>query len=88
MKQMTTGPHGVEISHIPLAEHLAVKVPALRVPSGVPFHAHQNPLVSPVLLPMPMGRYLAQATSRSHAAAVSTALVQPVVAQVFIVRDL
>jgi hypothetical protein len=89
MTRMTAGiSHGMEISHIPPAEYLAAKVLALRAPSGVPFHAHQNPLVSPVHLPMQMDKYLAQATSRSHAAEVSTALVQPVVAQVFIVRDL
>ena len=74
------------VSHIPLAVHLVVKVPALRPLSGVPFHAHQNLLVSPVHSRMPMDRCITRAPPRSHAAVVSTVLVQPA-AQVFIVLD-
>lgn len=94
MTRMTlTGiPRGVmrvkAVSHIPLVEHLVVKVPALRFLSGVPFHAHQNLLVSRVHSRMPMDRYITRARpSSSRAAVVSTVLVQPAAAQAFIVLD-
>ena len=76
------------VSHIPLAVHLVVKVPALRPLSGVPFHAHQNRLVSPVHSPMPMDRYITRPTSSSRAAVVSTVLVQTAAAQASIAQDL
>jgi hypothetical protein len=75
------------VSHIPLAVHLVVKVPALRPLSGVPFHAHQNPLVSPVHSRMPMDRYITRAPSSSRAAVVSTVLVRTAAAQASIVLD-
>ncbi len=76
------------VNHILLAVHLVVKVPAPRPPpSGVPLHAHQNPLVSPVHSRMLMDRYIARVPSSSRVAVVSTVLVQPAAAQAFIVWD-
>jgi hypothetical protein len=75
------------VSHIPLVVHLVVKVPVLRLLSGVPLHAHQNLLVSPVHSRMPMDSHIARAPSNSRAAVVSTVLVQPAAAQAFIVLD-
>src|SRR6266702_4031704 len=76
---------GKGVNHtLPVELLSAVQVRAPRVPTGATLLAQRNLLVSLVPSPMPTGRRIAQAPSSFHAAAVSTALAQPVAAWGFI----
>lgn len=69
---------GKEVSNtLPVALLFAAQVRALRVPTGANLLAQRNLLVSPVPLPMPTDRRIAQALSSFRAAAVSTVLARP-----------